>query len=136
MQTGGCSGGQSQTNWTRAGQVFSEYILINANGECREVLGLTVRIPKCHLDPDNPQITDPPKYGPPGVRNSLSIPETSFGEVRICEKVVYGTGTLGQFISALTQNMQADIQIIVNEPNLWLSQRTRTSPANLSPERI
>jgi hypothetical protein len=89
---------------------------------------MTVRIPRCHLDPENPSITDPPKYGIPGVINSLSVPERPVGQITICEKSVVGFGKLGQFVSKLQENMQADIEIIVNEPNLWLSQRGYFDP--------
>jgi hypothetical protein len=90
---------------------------------CREVLGMVVTIPKCHLDPENPQITDPPKYGIPGVGNSFNLPQSDLGFMLICEKYVQGYGTLGDFVGAITANMQSDIQITVEEPRLWLSKR-------------
>lgn len=97
---------------------------------CREVLGMTVRIPRCHPDPENPQIGDTPKYGIPGVGNAYSSFPSEQGWIYVCEKRITGYGTLGDFVSAIKSNLQMDIEITVNEPRLWLSYRPYITPCN------
>jgi len=130
IKRSGCS--TTFTGPTSRCEIF--YSLIPINGRftnlCKEVLGMTIRIPRCHPDPNNPQIGDTPKYGIPGIGNAVTFPQSTLGFITICEKTVQGYGTLGEFVSELTSNMQSDIEITVNEPRLWLSRRPKLDSCN------
>jgi hypothetical protein len=91
---------------------------------------MTIRIPRCHPDPNNPQIEDSPKYGIPSVGNAYGAFPSEQGWFELCEKRITGYGTLGDFVSVITNNLQSDIEIIVNEPRLWLSKRPYIRPCD------
>lgn len=130
FKTGGCVRdfpiGQIQCEVEQVNNMFNTRDTII----CREVLGLTLRIPRCHPDPENPQITDPLKNGGiEGIGPSTSTPgPIGLGWIYTCEKRVTGYGTLGEFVSALQDGLQLDLDLTVNEPRLWLSARPYTVP--------
>jgi hypothetical protein len=115
------------------GEVYVNATVLNRNlytGQrpCKQVLGLTVKIPRCHPDPTNPQITDPLKNNGITIFNNTGTVETDQGAVVACDKTVQGWGTLQDFISELQNNSQMDFEINVNEPKLWLSRRPYIDP--------
>lgn len=92
---------------------------------CRkEVLGLRVRIPRCHPDPQNPQITDPLYAG------LINYPVLAFDRILLdlCErKVLMTSGTLGDYVDAFS-GIQTPVTFEVLQPNLWVTDRPWNNP--------
>jgi hypothetical protein len=130
-KVGGCRS-PNNPNGNVLCNVEQSYNNLNREGTCREVLGMTITIPRCHPDPANPQITDPLKYvvDSTTIGNSIFNFERDVGWFDLCEKRIVGYGTLGEFASKMQSGLQMDIQINVNEPRLWLSKRPYKRPCD------
>lgn len=111
------------------GNAFIENFNTTSNCD-RKVLGFTQRIRRCHPN-DKPSISDP--------LSTYGLPASSSGIGWIlCEKQVEivpdltiagkGYATLGEIITALSNNLKAGISFIVNEPDLWLADRVVKDP--------
>ena len=115
---------------TKKVRAVKEYYALTLPSSCKEVLGFTIKIPRCHPDPANPLITDPLKYQDspiPIIRvSSSTTPPLSPlrpALVETCDKGVYGWGTLSDFLNTLKNTTELDIEITVENGNLWLSHR-------------
>lgn len=84
----------------------------------KEILGLKIRIARCHPDIENPKITDPlsaPNY-PLIIGGGFNL--------NLCERRVnFGGGFLSDYVSAFN-NLQTAIRFEILEGNIWIGTRS------------